>query len=397
MPRRYNEEIQVLRAIAILLVMGHHLRALFNWQPEKWQNIGEGLWIGVDLFFVISGYVIAGPLLSRLNDKQGIDFWREAGAFWIKRFYRISPSAWLWLALPLVFGIFAVHTKIYYFTAPSISDVAAAVLHVANLHYYACTVGSGVCGLYTPYWTLSLEEQFYLVLPFVILLFGKHLRLFLVAVVLAQVFLHREAWVGLPYFIRTDAFALGVLLAMFSRSPGYRVLDPHLTSTLFRFLVPPLLLAVSVANTRYQIVPFYTGLAGVIGAIAVWLASYDKGYLIRPSPARKALSWIGTRSYAIYLVHVPAYFFTREIWAAIEPPGTVFNSTYTIRYVITALLLTVTAAELNYCYIEEPFRKKGKLIAEKMLTQGESGVMVSPEPQATSASSTSDQPSRAQA
>jgi len=390
MQQRYNDEIQVLRAVAILLVMGHHLQALFNWEPDRWHSFGTGLWAGVDLFFVISGYVISRPLLPRIDGKKGVEFWREVGAFWLKRFYRIAPSAWLWLALPLLFGVFAVHTKIYYFTAPSISDVVAAVLHVANLHYYGCTVGSGTCGLYLPYWTLSLEEQFYLALPFVILLCGKRLRLFLIAAVLAQVFLHREAWVGLPYFIRSDALCLGVLLAMFSRTTEYKMLDPRITSTALRFIIPPMLLVAFVATTRYEIVSFYTGMVAIIGAIAVWLASYDHGYLMPASKARNILLWIGSRSYSIYLIHVPAYLFTREIWASIEPAGTVFDSTFTLRYLLTALAITGIAAELNFRFVEKPFQMKGKAIAQRMLNRSDDGFGTMRAAQATQEMSASE-------
>jgi peptidoglycan/LPS O-acetylase OafA/YrhL len=364
-----NQEIQVLRAIAILTVIVHHLEGLFFWDTTKWARPGHGLWIGVDLFFCISGFVIAKNLLPKLEGKTGAEFWKEVGAFWLRRLYRITPSAWLWLLIPILLSPLMVHTHSAQLGSANKADIISAVLHVANMHFFSCTIGASLCGDFAIYWSLSLEEQFYIALPFTVLIFRKNLSVALIFAFLAQAFVHRIQWVGILSFIRTDAILLGVLVAVFSNTTSYKALDPSLNSSKFRFIIPPVLLYSLFAITRYEIVSFYIGLAALVCGIIVWLCSYNKGYFFKPSFIRDFFVWIGTRSYAIYLIHIPIFWFTHEIWAWIEPEGTVFSDIFVMRFSLTSLVLIVLLAELNYRFIEEPLRKKGKKYAQNMLNR----------------------------
>jgi peptidoglycan/LPS O-acetylase OafA/YrhL len=179
-------------------------------------------------------------------------------------------------------------------------------------------------------------------------------------------FIHRPQWGNLAAFVKTDAIVLGVMIAKFSHTPVYRIFEPRLENSRFRYLIPAALLFCLFAVTRYEIVSFYTGIAAIVSALLVWLASYQKGYLFRPSILRNALSWIGARSYAIYLVHIPSFAITQVIFSHIEPPGTRFDSTYTLRFTITALALTLGVADLNFRFVEEPLRRKGKKRADAL-------------------------------
>lgn len=360
MTEQYNQEVQVLRAVAVIFVLVHHLVGLFVWDVPRWEAFGRGMWVGVDLFFCVSGYVIARSLIGKLQEKTGLAFWRETGAFWLRRLYRITPSAWLWLFISMALGPLLHEAGGRGFSAPNLADAAAAILHVANFHFYDCTVGASNCGDLSIYWTLSLEEQFYILLPFTVLLFRKKLVPALILLILVQVFFHRPQWVGILSFVRTDAILFGVLIAIFSRTDVYKALDPQLNRSRFRFLIPPLLFFALLATTRYEIVSFSTGLAAVVCALIVWICSYERGYFFGPSPFRMVLVWIGTRSYAIYLIHIPVFWVTREIWARIEPQKTHFDSTYTLRFGATAIVLLLILSELNYRFIEEPLRKIGK-------------------------------------
>jgi peptidoglycan/LPS O-acetylase OafA/YrhL len=76
-----NPEIEVLRGVAVMLVILNHVEVLLPWHHGLGWDFGGGLWCGVDLFFCISGYVIARSLLPRLRGASGEAFWREAGAF----------------------------------------------------------------------------------------------------------------------------------------------------------------------------------------------------------------------------------------------------------------------------------------------------------------------------
>lgn len=361
-----NQEIQALRAIAIALVVTGHLHGLFFWDT-RWLGIGSGLWVGVDLFLCVSGYVIARNLIPRLAGKSGTAFWRETAAFWVRRLYRITPSAWLWLALPLAISPWLVQAGSRGLGAPNLADAAAALLHVANFHFYDCTRGLGQCGDFALYWSLSLEEQFYLLLPLLVLLLRKWLVPALIAAVLAQVFVQRAVWADGLWFVRSDAIMLGVLIAIFSHTSTWRALDPRLSASRFRFAIPLLLLFGLIATTRYNIVSFSTGLAAVVSAIIVWLCSYQAGYFIRSPLLLRALGWVGDRSYAIYLIHIPAFWVTRELWARLSPMGTVFDASFTLPFALSAATLTLVLAELNYRLVEEPLRQRGAERAKRIL------------------------------
>lgn len=361
-----NEEIQVLRAIAILAVLVHHLNGLFFWDVTKWSRPGQGLWVGVDLFFCVSGFVIAKTILPKLEGKLGLMFWKEVGAFWLRRFYRIIPSAWLWFLIPTLLSPAMIHTHAAQISSANLSDFASTVLQVSNFHFFNCTQARGICGDFAIYWTLSLEEQFYIALPLIIFLCPKKLLYLIFALILAQVFIHRQEWVGIMSFIRTDSILIGVLIAIFYNSQIYKALDPHLDLSKLGVIIPPILIFTLFATTRYEVVSFYMGLAALNCGIIVWLCSYNKGYFFKASLIRSFLVWIGTRSYAIYLIHIPSFWFTREIWAWIEPEGTVFGGKFLTRFALTALILILSLAELNFRFIEEPFRKKGKALAQKV-------------------------------
>lgn len=369
MNNRYNPEIQALRAFAVLIVILHHSAGLFFWDTPKWSDIGQGLWVGVDLFFCISGYVIAKSLLPRLDGKSGVPFWKEVGAFWLRRLYRISPTVWLWMLIVMAAGPLFSFLGTKGFSSQNVGEAAAVMLHVANFHTFSCVQKQNACGDFGIFWTLSLEEQFYLALPLVAFVFRKRLPLFLIGLVIVQIGIDRSAWSSILTLVRTDAIALGVLLAIFSRSDVYRALEPKFNATRLRFVIPAALLFALVATTRFEIVTFNTGLAAIVSVLILWISSYDKGYFFKASPLRTVLVWIGERSFAMYVIHIYAYWFTRVIWEHIEPAGTQFNGTYTLRFAATALVLIFVLADLNFRFVEEPLRRRGHRKALALLSR----------------------------
>jgi peptidoglycan/LPS O-acetylase OafA/YrhL len=357
-----NFEIQAVRAIAVFAVVVSHFSALFVWDAERWTRFGTGLWIGVDLFYAISGYVIARGLLPKIQDQQGLVFWRELVAFWIKRFYRIAPSAWLWIVLPLLAGATFRYTDKLQLNGGNLSDVAAILFHIKNVQDFMCSQHSGLCGDFHVYWSLSLEEQFYILFPFVVLLSRRRLVPILACLIAIQFFLWRPQWGTLPAFVRTDALLFGVLLAIFESTDLYRLIEPKFANSPARYPMSVALLFGVAAFARYEITWFYTGMVAVISAVIVWLCSYNRGYFMSPSVLRRALEWFGSRSFAIYLIHMPAFWVTHEIWERVSN-GATLDSTYTFKFSVTALAIIVFFAELNFRFVEEPFRKKGSGIA----------------------------------
>jgi peptidoglycan/LPS O-acetylase OafA/YrhL len=362
-------DIEVLRGFAVILVCIEHVNInLFFWSSEFQRAFygWTGMWSGVDLFFVISGFVITRDLLPKLkstNSRQ--DFLKVSIRFWIRRTWRLIPSAWLWLLVILIASVFFNKLGAWGSFRANFEGALAAVLNVANLRTWV-VFGNFEVGSTFPYWSLSLEEQFYLIFPFLILLSGSRLSAVLGIVVVAQLVFPRTP---LGVILRTDALALGVLLAIWANTDSYKLFEPKFLSSISaRFLVLGVLAIglIFVGGDDFNI-PLEISLIAYISVLMVFIASYDKDYIWPKGLLKSIATWIGARSYAIYLIHVPAYFATREIWYRYEPEGTVFNGSYTMEFLLTAFILVVIFAELNYRFIEVPLRRKGTEIANNYM------------------------------
>ena len=335
------DDVEVLRAVAILVTLFAHSGALFVWGNTFHQKANAHLafWGGVDLFFVISGFVISRQLLRELSSTtSSADFWRATGAFWIRRAFRILPSAWTWLVIVVIASVTFNHSGAFKDFWTNFADMVAAMLHVANFHHYLQMHNLTAWGANSVYWSLSLEEQFYLLLPLLVLIARTRLTLVLLSFTALQIFLQREQG-SLLWEIRSDGLLLGVLLAKFASTEVYHAFDPSLLAR--RAVRVPLMLLmllflVSLPSLTLNITPFYTGMLAIVSTVLVWFASYDKSYVMAPGKIKSALIWIGSRSFAIYLLHTPVFHATREIWYRIEPVGTQFDGSYTLRFFLTA-------------------------------------------------------------
>lgn len=380
-PTERNTSIEYLRSLAIGLTLIHHLNALFFWNDNSNSTLHHYItfWGGVDLFFCISGYVIALSVLHRIPSslpakyERAQTFAQFAVPFWIRRAWRLWPNALLWVVIPGIGSLFFTQSGAFVPARTFMADGLAAVLHVANFHWNDCFNNHrGLCGFPTQvgvYWSLSLEEQFYFVFPFLAVLAGKrHLPWLLTAAIAIQFPIERGAWAP-GWGFRTDAICIGVLIALFTQSPTYQVLRPQFAQKWQKRLVQSVLLGLLVAlPAEPTIVRFSTGLMAIVCGLLVWIASYDTP----PKPAEQTdilarlTLWIASRSYSIYLIHMSAFAFTREIWFQLMPSGTQFNGHYTFRFALTALALMVLAVEFSYRLVESPCRKKGSEIAKRM-------------------------------
>ena len=366
-------DIELLRGVAILFVLVEH--TWFNlviWGSPLliFSHTYLGLWTGVDLFFAISGFVIARSLLPALAASPGPrQFWRGAIAFWIRRGWRLLPSAWLWLAVMLLASIFFNRSEAFRAVSWNIEATVAALLNVANL-YVAEHIGPPPqLGAAFPYWSLSLEEQFYLLLPIVVFLARRYLPLLFGALVVLQLLLPR---LDSPVLLnlRTDALLLGVLIALWSRHPTYRLCEP---SSLARtrlgrcaVLALPLIVIATMGSPVLNIVPLRLSVITLLVAALVLIASYDGDYLMRDGVLKRILLWFGSRSYALYLTHIPAFFLTRELWFRATGSDPSHGGSFAVPYVVSAYCLLVCFAELNYRFVETPLRRKGAGIAARL-------------------------------
>lgn len=375
-----NSDIEVLRAVAISFTLIAHL--IWGIMP-KLGGLGRHVhaifqfWTGVDLFFAISGFLITTSLLRAWRDhlaspaprRTWSNFFTLARPFWIRRIFRLLPSAWLWIGITLLLaGLFNRHASLGDFPG-NVREATAAMLNVSNFYYHSWfSKGNLHYGSFGIFWSLSLEEQFYLLFPFLLFFLDRRVLLpLLAAAFLLQVFLDRPNGfephhASLLWFIRTDALILGVLIAFWRSQTAYRRLEPRAlrrpvvglpvvgTIVLLLAAVPAWSLATTLS----------TGLVAVISGLLVWIASYDRDYILPAGKTKNALVWLGSRSYSIYLIHTicRAAIVELKITAGI-PEGSFVAAVWTVLSLVLILLI----AEMNYRLVETRFRRRGRRIA----------------------------------
>jgi peptidoglycan/LPS O-acetylase OafA/YrhL len=195
------------RGIAILLVLFDHIQhSLLNRYAEPWTQTGQH---GVTIFFVLSGFLITSRLLEGPSDLK---------RFYLRRFWRLMPVAWTYIAsLLLLDRLTGVHFV-------SLSGVSACLFFYRN---FGGNSGSAITG---HFWSLSLEEQFYLVWPCVLLLAGVRRCRWVAAMGAIACAVYR--WLTWAHYdqnvvngqsqVRADALLAGCLLALLLAEPRFR-------------------------------------------------------------------------------------------------------------------------------------------------------------------------------
>jgi len=390
-----NLDIEFLRAVAILMTLFQHGEVLVYWRDSIYWDIRRhfDFWTGVDLFFCVSGFVITRSLMRSfpaaaaedrlISTKLG---WKKtAVAFWIRRAWRLWPAAWLWVAVSLLLAAFFNRSGIFGTPGRMAWDALAAVLHFANVHWAGCYQGalhrcnfvevSQIVTLLPTgwnlviYWSLSLEEQFYLLAPLLLLACPRRLLpAGIAALLLVQAPLARPP-LGVLWFFRTDAILMGVALAWAAHAGFGQLRADRLAAN------RPLLQvvgAVLVAALAWLAVSPRAGYPGTVFLIAlacaalVWIAGHDRSLLIVRGRLQGALLWLGARSYSLYLVHLVAFFLTREVWFRLQGPSGPWQ---TLLYFATAAALLLAGAEFSYRWVERPLRLRGREYARRWLAR----------------------------
>ena len=353
-----NAEIETIRAIAILLVIFRHVHYALPIGITDYPSWLQGTWSGVDLFFVISGYVITGSLLKQDEQRQqgSISSRGMLASFYVRRIFRLLPASLLTVAL------YAACTA--WFNASGIfgklEDMSQEVIYIL-LYVYNLAVPHINSSLLGWHWSLSLEEQFYLVYPLLFLLLGTRLRrlFFFAAIVLLVNLLIRPVYAAYvpaekywplfttPTYLRMDLLYAGCALALLPLGNWIRQLGGM--NRVLSWLA--LALVTTIAGWMgFQPLIVYPLI--LIGSVyLVGLAAAEQGYV----PTNKVLRWIGARSYALYLINIPCLYVADEMyfrWAgtSIDEAGWLAAITTTV----FAHLLMIVLAELLYRFVETP-------------------------------------------
>ncbi|MDX6622093.1 MAG: hypothetical protein QOE75_25 [Solirubrobacterales bacterium] len=350
----YLPGIDALRALAVLAVFFYH--AGVDWMP--------GGFLGVDLFFVISGYLITSLLLREFRRGGHV----RLGRFWLRRARRLLPAVGVMIAVTMVVGAIVDPDRVDQMRG----DAIASLAYVANWHFVYADVSYfdqfQRPSLFTHLWSLAVEEQFYLFWP---LLFAAGMKLFgrtrlllgvaagaLASVALAWILFDPSGDASRVYY-GTDTHAVG-LLAGVALALVWSPTELRRRRT--GPLVGPVLDVVGVFALGFIVLSFvnvhdydlglwhggYLWLALVTAlliAVVVHPASRLGGIL-----GQAPVLWLGLRSYSFYLWHWPVLVLTR--------PG-VDVDLPTELLVPLQLALVLVLSELSYRYVELPFRGQG--------------------------------------
>jgi len=334
----YRPALDGLRALAIAAVLLYHAGAIL-----------PGGTVGVDLFFVLSGFLITTLLLEEMSSSRSFSLRH----FYRRRALRLFPGLFVVLAAFLVVSILvalADHGSL----RKDVFGVVAGIGYFSNIAMSAEPATTSMPGELRHLWSLAAEEQFYLVWPAVLffVLRGR-VRLALVVVTAGALFMAARqfqlyadgaSWerMGFGVDTRNVSILVGCMLALLLALPG----RPRLEKA--AWLGPP----AAACVVAFFFVDFERELfAGPLVVFAICCAALILGVLDGQSPLARALSvgpvvFVGRISYSLYLWHFPVFVVLDVNKPGVEPA------------VVPALLITVVCAVASYYFIELPFLRR---------------------------------------
>jgi peptidoglycan/LPS O-acetylase OafA/YrhL len=357
----YRSDIQVLRGIAVISVVFYHVS----------DRLFPSGYLGVDVFFVVSGYVVT-PMILRIFDVSSIKnarklIWRNLINFYTRRFFRLAPAMLITLLLSIILiFIFAPVSDHSSFARQGL----ATLLLVGNFGAFFNT-GDYFQPNPNPLihtWSLSVEEQIFLFLPLIAILIIKKFinlrkKLILIYLNLGIISLIASAYIKplasfslgeefLYYSPLTHIwqFTLGGLVNLVVFKKFYSLKPDFINQIRFVLVFIILFLLFSSISLEWDI-------GSKVSSIVTASIIIFKGCNILPRFVFKSLLWIGDRSYSIYLIHMPLIYLAT------------YSDIFEIRGSVDkefqkgiAVLLTILISNIMYFFVENRFRDSNTIM-----------------------------------
>ena len=354
------KELDGLRGIAILLVVSFHyinnqLVHVSNLPAKILSTITSFGWVGVDLFFVLSGFLIGNILIRNKGSKTYFS------TFFIRRMLRIVPNYYLLIGVFLLIGIIPYFSGNYFLTGNRIFPDWTYIAMVHNF-FMAFSENMGNDAMSVT-WSIGIEEQFYLLFPFLVYYMRTRLLPYFLVLVMVLAFFARmqfEHWI--PGYVllhcRADALAMGVLIAWFYQRKS---LEDVVNRNKRILLLVPCFVIIGCALLFF----IYQDLGSIrnslfsifFGFCLLWALTQKTSWYARVL-RNKALVAVGTISYSLYLFHYLILGLSHHIAGNKEGIG--IHDAGDIVVSVIALALSFAVARGIYIFLESPSVQIGK-------------------------------------
>jgi peptidoglycan/LPS O-acetylase OafA/YrhL len=320
-------------------------------------------WAGVDLFFVLSGFLITGILV---DTKGGVSFFRN---FYARRSLRIFPLFYAFL--------FAVLVVLPALTHSAPDSLSSKLLTAGYLGNFLMAFGGweALPGHTTHLWSLAVEEQFYLIWPFVIFLFPRTRKFQVCIAIIVGAWFLRVAFhtwwpSGIPGYVllpaRADTLAAGGLLALHVRREGWetrlrpwvgRLALAGVLLLLLMIFVDPMSGDGTFTPLHLHVQMFgYPGVMALSVALVLWAVLPAIGGRAHPLVESSVLQRLGRISYGMYLLHIPLRnVLVNRVFPDGQLPQLLGSSLLTQGFIILAGIgITYVVASASWTYFESP-------------------------------------------
>ncbi len=327
-------QIQALRAVAAVLVVIYHAK------------VTSGGYIGVDIFYVISGFLITGLLLRELDGTGSL----ALKAFYLRRIKRLLPASFFVLFVTAIVAWTVYPTTLRHGLG---KDIAAAGAYVSNYLFALWQMDYQNLNATPPvvihYWSLAVEEQFYLFWPFIILAlyrFGARRAVFIgvaaitIASFLLSLFLTPREPIWSFYSLPTRAWELGIGALLLFIPKRIRF------SSNYGWAALALILYGTLTFTDKTPFPGTAALVPVIGTAFAIASLNNWPRAMNRFGNLKIVQWLGEISYPLYLWH----------WPVLVIPSVAWGRSLVAHELLICVLLTALLADLTHLFIEDPIR-----------------------------------------
>lgn len=345
----YIPSLDGIRCIALVLVLAFH--AGYGHFP--------GGWIGVDLFFVLSGYLITSLLQNEYLTSGTI----ALTSFYARRILRLFPPLLVCILLATILWPFM----------PAMPDASRFKSITAVLFYFANIIPNDVLGPFMHLWSLSVEEHFYIFWPLITstflfrISFKNQLITLLATIILLAILrisVYNSSLVADPVAVayrftlcRIDAIILGALFAL---AEQYRGAKPWENKNYAAYVGLPICFLIVIEFISLSNSYWYNGGFAITNMLCLFTVTFAVKNPSNAFLSNKLFRWVGRRSYGIYVYHMPIFMACESL----RIPHSLINL---ILVTLIRFAATAAVAELSFRFVEQPILKyKGryKIIAK---------------------------------